>query len=152
MKKREKFETWLRIPKFTKSEHYIKIWKNEKNPNLISRKFINNTSVYQRCEHISNFPFVKNRLKIQNIYFVGMEEKSVLKLRSHPPQSPGFQAVSVIFAVEGDDEPSNICALSINTNWGICVVGTTNGVIVIDYIQHKKILAMSTMDLLRYFN
>ena len=79
----------------------------------------------------------------------GMEEKSVLKLRSNSLQNPGFQAVSVIFAVEGDDEPSNICALSINTNWGICVVGTANGIIVIDYIQDKKILAMSTMDLLR---
>ena len=84
----------------------------------------------------------------------GLDDKISLKLRSSPgavSQSSGFQAATVIFCLEGDDEPANVVSLKINTNWGICIAGTTNGIIVIDYIQNKKILAMSTLDLLRYF-
>lgn len=83
----------------------------------------------------------------------GLDDKISLKLRSPGAvsQSSGFQAATVIFCLEGDDEPANVVSLKINTNWGICIAGTTNGIIVIDYIQNKKILAMSTLDLLRYF-
>lgn len=83
----------------------------------------------------------------------GLDDKISLKLRSPGAvsHSSGFQAATVIFCLEGDDEPANVVSLKINTNWGICIAGTTNGIIVIDYIQNKKILAMSTLDLLRYF-
>ena len=49
-----------------------------------------------------------------------------------------------------DEEDSSICSISLNSHWGILSIGTTNGLIVIDYLQNKKIFAMSTGDIMRY--
>ena len=48
-----------------------------------------------------------------------------------------------------DEEEGGISSISLNSHWGILSIGTTNGLIVIDYLQNNKIFAMSTSDIMR---
>ena len=76
------------------------------------------------------------------------ELRACLRLRQAPASSSNFTPSLIIHAQDGDSE-ADVRSISLNSNWGIVSIGTNTGLLVIDYLQNKKIFAMSTNDIMR---
>ncbi|XP_076013432.1 syntaxin-binding protein 5 isoform X4 [Genypterus blacodes] len=72
-----------------------------------------------------------------------------LQVRSSPlKQSPGYQVELVIQLVWVSGEPpQQITSLAINSSYGLVVLGNSNGLAVVDYLQNTLLLNMGTSEL-----
>ncbi|XP_044022097.1 syntaxin-binding protein 5 isoform X10 [Siniperca chuatsi] len=72
-----------------------------------------------------------------------------LQVRSSPlKQSPGYQVELVIQLVWVSGEPPQpITSLAINSSYGLVVLGNSNGLAVVDYLQKTLLLNMGTTEL-----